>query len=130
MKEIEEIKNSVRNRDVVCTKCGMTNEENIKRTKKRLHVHRIRPGSKYGLEECVTLCAYCHYEEHKVRVKVQDALSKILHVRLSASQFEEIERAATDRDEGMSEWVRNTLLYCAKEEAGLKTDDSSARGTG
>lgn len=57
------IKAAVRARDgFCCTGCGLSNEENIRRTGRQLQVHRVTPGSLYSVEPgvCVTLCTACH----------------------------------------------------------------------
>jgi DNA-binding XRE family transcriptional regulator len=63
---VAEIKAAVRERDGMrCTRCGMTNAIHLTRFGKSLHVHRIVPGSRYGLAECVTVCWHCHRQKHR-----------------------------------------------------------------
>jgi hypothetical protein len=56
-----ETKAAIRARDGNrCTKCGMMNEEHLRRYGKSLEVHRTTPGSPYTHDGCVTLCKPCH----------------------------------------------------------------------
>jgi 5-methylcytosine-specific restriction endonuclease McrA len=55
------IKRRVRDRDGNrCRDCGMTGKEHLAKWGKALHVHRIKPGSRYTVAGCMTLCVRCH----------------------------------------------------------------------
>lgn len=43
----------------------MTNEEHERLHEKKLHVHRLLPGSIYLADWCVTLCIACHGKKVK-----------------------------------------------------------------
>lgn len=59
--EVLRIKAAVRERDgYCCTECGLSNDEHFARHGKSLHVHRKKPGSRYSLRGCVSLCFACH----------------------------------------------------------------------
>lgn len=65
-----QIKAAVRERDgYKCTECGMTNFEHILSSGKSLEVHRLNPGSKYAVEDCITLCKACHATKPKSPVR-------------------------------------------------------------
>lgn len=60
------IKNRVRDRDgSKCVDCGMTNDDHRDKYNEQLHVHRLRPGSRYYVRGCVSLCRRCHWNRHK-----------------------------------------------------------------
>jgi hypothetical protein len=55
------VKNFVRARDgYKCVDCGMTADEHKRNTGRTLDVHRMTQGSKYTVDDCVTLCRSCH----------------------------------------------------------------------
>lgn len=59
--EILAIKEAVRERDGRrCTRCGMTEDANLRQFGGRLQVHRLDAGSVYTLHGCVSLCLPCH----------------------------------------------------------------------
>lgn len=64
----ETLKAIIRQRDgFLCTDCGCTNAEHLKKYGYQLDVHRITPGSEYSMEGCVTLCRQCHGKKPKRR---------------------------------------------------------------
>lgn len=62
----EEVKEAVRERDGYrCTKCGMSEDDHVAETGRRMDVHRTSPGSVYTVAGCVLLCRVCHGPEPK-----------------------------------------------------------------
>lgn len=60
------VKSLVRQRDNErCRDCGITSDEHIEAHGKKLHVHRIIPGTVYREDLCVTLCYACHGKKPK-----------------------------------------------------------------
>lgn len=56
-----QIKAAVRTRDGhCCTECGTTSDQHRARYGRTLEVHRLKPGSEYTVDGCVTLCKPCH----------------------------------------------------------------------
>jgi hypothetical protein len=65
MASVATIKSAVRARDGhKCVDCSITAKEYWARSRKRLDVHRLTPGSKYTVEGTVTVCRRCHKRRH------------------------------------------------------------------
>jgi hypothetical protein len=63
------VKRAVRERDgMKCVRCGMTNDQHRRKSRRQLEVHRITPGSRYTVAGCMTLCLECHRGEPKQTV--------------------------------------------------------------
>jgi DNA-binding XRE family transcriptional regulator len=63
----------------------MSREEHKRLTGRKLHVHRLLPGSPYDEDGCVTLCRFCHDKSHfpsgnKTRKQVEE--NKVFAARL------------------------------------------------
>ncbi len=95
-KEIQSIKSAVRKRDKLrCTKCRMTNRQHRATYNKSLEVHRLEPGSVYGMAECVTLCRPCHAKE--VRRPMGSVGGQFLMPRLLAIRLKVVAIALNER---------------------------------
>jgi hypothetical protein len=68
MTEIE-FKDAIRARDGYrCTECGMTQEDHLKVYRRRLHIHRNKPGragGQYVAENSRAVCIPCHAQLEK-----------------------------------------------------------------
>lgn len=60
------VKKAVRARDGYrCVDCGIPQDEYIEAAGRGLEVHRLKRGTPYTIEGCVTLCRKCHMRRHK-----------------------------------------------------------------
>lgn len=65
------VKGAVRARDGFrCVGCSMTNDEHRRRYGRELDVHRKTPGGLYAIDDCETLCRFCHGSKPKSNVGV------------------------------------------------------------
>jgi hypothetical protein len=93
------IKATVRARDgFACTRCCLSEEEHRARFGRRLYVHRVKPGTLYTVEGCVTLCRTCHGSQRRRRPAQKDRAGKYVKVDLAKglyAQLKELTRAIT-----------------------------------
>jgi hypothetical protein len=92
-----QIKAAVRERDGQrCTECSMTAAEHVACYGKTLHVHRLKPGSEYTVEGCVTLCIPCH-GTRAGSPPVPGNCANVLYVEIAASLKRRLVRLAEAR---------------------------------
>lgn len=99
--DVTELKGRVRERDGHrCTECGVTDAEHRRATGRKLDVHRLKPGSPYTVDGCVTLCRKCHIPKPKsprgTRPRRTRGGMEIRMVSLPASLFDAMEQLAKD----------------------------------
>jgi len=57
------VKALVRHRDGYrCRLCGVTARDHVRLTGRTLDVHRLQPGSRYTVRDCISVCKNCHYQ--------------------------------------------------------------------
>ncbi len=82
-KKVMRIKEQVRERDGhECVDCGKTQEEHIAERGKILHVHRLKPGSKYTVRGCVTTCVPCHGARHRPALPQNRQTTKMVGIHI------------------------------------------------
>jgi hypothetical protein len=84
------VKSAVRERDGDrCTDCSMSNAEHKARFTRGLQVHRLKPGSAYTVDGCITLCRPCHWTRHRAYWAMHPK-SRHGRKKLSPSQWRQI----------------------------------------
>ena len=96
--EVKAIKAAVRDRDGRCVDCGITRAIYQVAHGKDLHVHRLKPGSRYTVDGCVALCMKCHARrpEHRTYAEIRECATpkapamKAVSCRVPAEVYDDI----------------------------------------
>ena len=85
-----DVKALVRRRDnYKCVDCGSEQDEG-----RSLDVHRLKPGSRYTVRGCVTVCQKCHRQRHKgLKVANRDFYGKPVQLGFTEEEMDLIDRA-------------------------------------
>lgn len=87
------IKDAVRARDgMACTSCGKTNDEHIAWCGRQLDVHRLKPGSLYSIDGCITVCKTCHGKQPKRAKGEPDLVTSGKFFQLPVALVDEIKK--------------------------------------
>lgn len=113
--EMADVKQVVRDRDGGCTVCGISADDYLARTGKRLDVHRTKPGRRYAVDECVAVCALCHDRGVRSDTSDDEAYGCRLKGTLPIALLAAFDALAVVRGSKRNTELRNALSWYVRE---------------